>query len=83
MKKNKGRRSMKSLAFLLSALVVAIGTLSASPAKADANAAFYMVGYGTTDSRDCNYHTLAQCQEACGRTRLCHCDDRLVACSLR
>lgn len=55
---------MKSFAFLLSALVVAVGASNASPARADANAAFCMVGYGTTDSSDCNYYTLAQCQSA-------------------
>jgi hypothetical protein len=55
---------MKKSAFLLSALVVAVGASSAAPARADANAAFCMVGYGTTDSRECNYYTLAQCQSA-------------------
>jgi hypothetical protein len=58
---------MKKLAFSGSAFVLTAGLTifsSAIPAKADANAAFCLFGYGRSEIGGCNYYTLAQCQSA-------------------
>ena len=60
---------MKKLAFSGAAFVLTAGLTifsNAIPAKADANAAFCLYGYGRTDRGECNYYTLAQCQSASG-----------------
>lgn len=57
---------MKHFASLSSAFYVTaiLATFSgASPAKADANAAFCLQNYGTFGS-ECNYYSLAQCKSA-------------------